>query len=245
MGAAGPKRLTVADVRRSYAADKRWEELSGELPALLLFRPLSFWVTPLFARAGFTPSGVTWLSLALSICLPLAAVFGGERAHWLVFGAGFACQVLDCVDGNLARATGRSSAYGQMLDLVIGQLYWILVFVSVGILAEQRGGGLFGDYALEIATALPLLVLLNRLSRNHAEQHFARAQPHAVPPAGPLGLKRLALIALSGLENLYIFGIAAAGALGGMDWLLLAMAVYVCGVFAYVELDLLRDLAAR
>lgn len=245
MGGRGPQRLTVAEVRRSYGAGKRWEELSGELPALLLFRPLSFWVTPLFARAGFTPSGVTWLSGALSLCMPLAALEGGARAHWLVFGAGFACQILDCVDGNLARATGRSSAYGQMLDLVIGQLYWILVFVSVGLLAEQRGGGLFGPWALEVATALPLLVLLNRLSRDHAERHFGRAQPHARPPAGRLGPERWLLIALSGLENLYIFGIAAAGALGGMDWLLLAMSVYVCGVFVYVELELLRDLAAR
>jgi hypothetical protein len=30
-----------------------------------------------------------------------------------------------------------------------------------------------------------------------------------------------------------------------MDWLLLAIAVYVVGVFVYVELGLLRDLAAR
>jgi hypothetical protein len=196
---AGAKRLTVADVRRSYGDDKRWEELSGELPALLIFRPLSFYVTPLFARASFSPSAVTWLSFALALAMPVAACRGGAQAHWLVFALGFAYQVLDCVDGNLARAMGRSSGYGQLLELVTGQLYWIFVFVSLGALLEARGGGMFGGAAFEVALALPLCVLLNRLSRNHAEYHFGRREPHAAPPSGALSPARWLLIALAGL----------------------------------------------
>jgi phosphatidylglycerophosphate synthase len=245
LSGAGAKRLSVAGVRRSYGADKRWEELSGELPALLIFRPISFYLTPLFARAGFSPSGVTWLSLAFALALPLAAWRGGAQAHWLVFALGFAYQVLDCVDGNLARATGRSSAYGELLELVTGQLYWIAVFVSLGLLCEARGGGMFGSAAFEVTLALPLVVLLNRLSRNHAEYHFGRAEPHAAQPQGALSPARWLLIALAGLENLYIFGIALTGSFGGMDWLLFAIAVYVVGVFVYVELGLLRDLGSR
>ncbi len=243
--ARGQRPIRVAEVRDSYGADKRWEEFSGELPALLLFRPLSFLVTPLFARAGFSPSGVSWLSGALSLALPCAAVLGGAQAHWLVFAAGFGCQLLDCVDGNLARVTQRTSARGQLLDLVLGQLYWILVLLSLGLLVERRGGGVFGGFALEVALALPWLVLLSRISRNYAELHFGRAQPHALRPSGPLGFRRAALVALGGLENLYIFGIALAGALGGLDWLLLGIAVYTLAVFLYVEQDLLRGLAAR
>jgi phosphatidylglycerophosphate synthase len=241
----GPDAESVEVVRRSYPAEKRWEELSGELPALLIFRPLSFLVTPLFLRAGLSANAVSCLGGALAVAMFAVAWRGGAHAHWAVFALGFAVQLLDCVDGNVARVRREVSARGQFLDLLVGQLYGILLLASLGLLVEQAGGGPLAAAGLEIALALALLVCVNRLTRNQAQLHFGYQQLSQGPPAGPLSLPTRLLIALAGLENLYIFAIAIGGALGALQAVLLGIAAYVVGAFLYVELELWRALRNR
>ena len=237
-----PSAHGVEAVRRSYPAEKRWQELSGELPALLVFRPLSFLVTPLFLRAGFSATAVTWLGGALAFAMLAAAWRGGPHAYWAVFALGFAVQLLDCVDGNVARVKRETSARGQFLDLLVGTLYGILLLASLGLLVEHTGEGRFASHGLEIALGLALLVLLNRLTRECAQLHLGWRQLTQERPAGPLPLSTKLVIALAGLENLYVFAIAIGGALGALDRVLLGIAVYVVGVFLYVELELFRGL---
>jgi phosphatidylglycerophosphate synthase len=238
----GPDAPGVEAVRRSYPAEKRWEELSGELPALLLFRPLSFLVTPLFLRAGFSPAAVTWLGAALSLAMLAVAWRGGSLAWLGVFALGFAVQLLDCVDGNVARVLGQTSDRGRLLDLLMGTLYGILLLASLGLLVEDAGTGPLAGAGLEIGLALALLVCVNRLTRNYAQLHFGWQQLDQGRPPGPLPAKTRVVIALAGLENLYVFAIAIGGAMGALDRVLLGIAAYVVGVFLYVEWELLRGL---
>jgi phosphatidylglycerophosphate synthase len=235
----------VAQVRRSYPPGKRWEELSGELPALLIFRPLSFWVTPLFLRAGWSANAVSALGGALALAMFAAAWRGGSHAYWAVFALGFAVQLLDCVDGNVARVRGEASARGQLLDLLVGQLYGSLLLASLGLLVERAGAGPLAAAGFELGLVLALLVCVNRLTRSHAQLHFGYRQLAQGRPAGPLPLRSRIAIALGGLENLYVFAIALGGALGALDGVLLGIAAYVVGVFAWVELELWRDLRGK
>lgn len=235
---------TVSEVRSSFHAQKRWEEFSGELPALLVFRPISFRVTPWFLHAGWSAAGVTLLSGAVALAMFAVAWLGGDLAYLFVAAMGCIVQILDCVDGNIARVTGTVSHAGQFLDLLVGQLYWALLFVSIGLLVEHSGGGLFGDFALEVALALPILVLLHRVTRNYAQLHFSRKQLMDEPPEQPLKWTSLVLVGLAGLENLYVFGVLIGGLLGALDLVLLGIALYVVGVFLYVEIELYLDLRA-
>jgi phosphatidylglycerophosphate synthase len=237
-----PGAESVEAVRRSYPADKRWEELSGELPALLLFRPLSFLVTPIFLRAGLSANAVSCLAGALAVAMFAAAWRGGAHAHWAVFALGCGVQLLDCVDGNVARVRREVSARGQLLDLLVGQLYGVLLLASLGLLVERSGSGPLAAAGLEIALALALLVCVNRLTRNYAQLHFGYQQLAQAQPRGPLPRSTRLLIALAGLENLYVFAIAIGGALGALEAVLLGIGAYVVGVFLYVELELWRAL---
>ncbi len=239
-----PRTYTASEVKSSFHSQKRWEEFSGELPALLIFRPISFWMTPWFLRAGWSATRVTLLSGAFAIAMFTAAWLGGDHAYLLVALMGCVVQTLDCVDGNIARATGTVSHAGQFLDLLVGQVYWALLFISIGLLVERSGGGLFGDTALEVALALPILALLNRVTRNYAQLHFSRKQIMDEPPEKPLAWTSLVLIGLAGLENLYVFAVWIGGAFGALDLVLLGIAVYVVGVFLFVEIELYLDLRA-
>lgn len=246
-GNGGPpfaRRVTVAEVRRSYSESKRWEEWSGELPALLIFRPISFWVTPWFVRLGVSPVAVSLWSGVASLVMVAAASSGGPWAYAVVAAAGFVYQVLDCVDGNVARVTGRTSALGELLEVLIGQAYWALLFLSLGLLVEHAGGGVFGDRAVAISLGLAITVLLHRVTRNHVEHRFGKSFVEETPSRAPSPGQWL-LATLAGLENLYVFAIAIGGWLGALDRVLAAIAIYVVGVFGFVVWELVRDLSRR
>jgi len=66
------------------------------------------------ARVGLTPNHVTWLGFVL--CAANAAAFAAHR-NMLVFGLLVGLiELLDNVDGAVARVTGKSSKLGSYLD---------------------------------------------------------------------------------------------------------------------------------
>jgi CDP-diacylglycerol--glycerol-3-phosphate 3-phosphatidyltransferase len=76
----------------------------------LFWNRLGRWV----ARTGLTPNHVTWIGFAL--CAANAAAFVAHR-NMLVFGALVAIiELLDNVDGAVARVTGTSTRLGSYLD---------------------------------------------------------------------------------------------------------------------------------
>lgn len=93
--------------------------------ARVLVRPL--------AKTSVTPNQITVLRLLTG----LAAVFCfamADPVHWIHWGAGLflLSMLLDRADGELARLTGKYSAFGHKLDLVSDALINGLVFVGIG-----------------------------------------------------------------------------------------------------------------
>lgn len=98
-------------------------------------------VTKFAARIGLSPTGVTAISVAVAAAA--AALFAvGDRPLLLLGGVllylGF---VLDCVDGQLARYTGRFSAFGGWLDTIADRGKEYLVYAGLGIGVELSGHG--------------------------------------------------------------------------------------------------------
>lgn len=80
-----------------------------------VYRPVSAPLAALLARTRVTPTQVTYLSAALS--------FGGgaafaTRMYPLGAALTFLGSITDCIDGDLARETGRTSPSGSYLDHV-------------------------------------------------------------------------------------------------------------------------------
>jgi CDP-diacylglycerol--glycerol-3-phosphate 3-phosphatidyltransferase len=93
-----------------------------------LYRPLSRPLAARLARTPVTPIQVSWLSAAFAIA-------GGVAFAAEAFGAGVALvlvgQVTDCVDGDLARITGRTSRSGAYLDSVLDR--WTDAALIIGL----------------------------------------------------------------------------------------------------------------
>lgn len=131
-------------------------------------------LTRLLARLGITPNQITLLGLALSLVAAALASQGRFLAAGGVLAFGSA---LDMVDGMLARATGKASARGALLDSVADR-------VSEGAVLV----GLLWHYGSHPETPwwMPLLVGLALL--NGFLVSYVRARAEAVGAAGKAGL---------------------------------------------------------
>ncbi len=224
-------RYSLADVKRSYTPEKAWAEMQGELPAYLIYRPLSFYVTLPFLWLRVPILAVTLLSGVVAVVMVTLAWRGGTSAWLGVVGLGFAFHVLDCVDGNMARTTGRFSRLGALLDGTIDMVFWCLLFLSTGLLVGHQGGGIFGEGAVEFSLGLAILILINRQTRDNFTVQNADASYFRQEIPQHLGFGDRLMMVLVGLENVYIVAIAAGVLLGGLDWVLLGMGVYVVLIF--------------
>ncbi len=218
----------LAQARASYTAEKRADEGRTDLPARYLYRPLSFWITPFFLALGWSANAVTLLSLGLALLLPGLALLGGWRGAGAVVAACFVFQVLDCVDGNVARTTGRHTRVGGMLDGLSTMLFWAAYFIAVGVLAQGEPQGLFARHGRELGLGLALLLLVQRELEDTFDQYFServRWQP-SVPRAPKVDLAHWGRV----LEHGMGFGGLLVAAVAGHIGLFLALLATYQGV---------------
>lgn len=82
--------------------------------------------------AGWSPNAVTLIGLATAIggCVPF--IFGTDALAWIA--AAILWQIsfaLDCADGQLARATKRSSRYGGWLDVYCDHIRQSAIAIAI------------------------------------------------------------------------------------------------------------------
>jgi phosphatidylglycerophosphate synthase len=100
---------------------------------------------PLAVRSGISPNALTLFSLALTLVAALAMT--AEEAAMAVIAAflialGF---VVDCLDGQLARATSRTSDFGAYLDAMTDLAkVFLLLFASAVAVGEVNAAALAG-----------------------------------------------------------------------------------------------------
>lgn len=106
---------------------------------LHISRPLAFVFVRLFAKLGIHPNAVSILSMVIGVCSGLFFVHGSwyyEGVYGLVQNIigvlllWFA-YILDCVDGQLARYTGKCTRLGRILDGVASAFWYIPLYLLV------------------------------------------------------------------------------------------------------------------
>ena len=102
-----------------------------------LNRPLSWRLSLLFVRRGVSPNTVTAIAFATALVAAAAVALGRESAVALVLG-GLLVQlasVVDGCDGEVARATLRSSPAGAFLDSTLDRVADAAVLVALAVAA--------------------------------------------------------------------------------------------------------------
>lgn len=114
----------------AYRASLKPPELEERLD-LLVYRPLAFLIAWPLRRSSISPNQV---SVASALCGVAAGFLFWRATPGAALAAGvvyFAGNVLDCVDGQLARLQGSSSPIGYLVDGAADYVGTIAVFVGM------------------------------------------------------------------------------------------------------------------
>jgi CDP-diacylglycerol--glycerol-3-phosphate 3-phosphatidyltransferase len=163
-----------------------------------LYRPLSTRLASVLARTGVSPTTVSWVGAA--IALGGAALLA---AGYYVAGAvvTLASVIVDCVDGDLARATGRSSPVGAFLDSVLDR--WMDAALILGLTYSN-----LDDYAVVGGLALTASFVTS----------YTRARAQSLGVDCPEGIggrdSRILILVLAALTGLIWWGLVLVAVTG-------------------------------
>lgn len=154
--------------------------------------PYSKYVARWAARRGWTPNGVTTLSMAIGVLAALAFATGTRAG---LVGGAVLLQVAftaDCVDGQLARYTRTFSKLGAWLDSIFDRGKEYVVYAGLAVGASGFGEEVWGLAAL----ALLLQTVRHTLDFSYAAgQHSLIASAPRIPLEQPGEGRRVARLA--------------------------------------------------
>ncbi|MGH8506143.1 MAG: CDP-alcohol phosphatidyltransferase family protein [Stenotrophobium sp.] len=140
--------------------------------------PMTTWVSQrlgsvaaaLAFRVGLSPNAVTLCGLVSMLAAALVYALGGSAGAWVLAAVlwqlGFA---LDCADGQLARATGRGSAYGAWLDVACDHVRQSAIALAVLYVLLTAGLPIGLAYGAVFAMLSGMTVYLHTASFMKAE----------------------------------------------------------------------------
>jgi hypothetical protein len=124
-------------------------------------------LTRLALRLGWSPNAITLLSFAIGIAAAASFAVGDRWA--LVLGALLLqlSLIVDCVDGEVARATRRFSALGAWLDASTDRVKEFLAYAGLAYGAVKGGADIWW---------LAIVLIVLQTTRHMADYDFSRVQ---------------------------------------------------------------------
>lgn len=105
----------------------------------MLIREMSYPVTYLFIKTPITPNQVSFISLLCTVIGFVVMTIWHNNFIIKLIGIllFFIWNVLDCVDGNIARCKKQFSENGDLWDAAAGYAALFLMFISMGICSSE------------------------------------------------------------------------------------------------------------
>ncbi|MFG3342783.1 CDP-alcohol phosphatidyltransferase family protein [Glycomyces sp. NPDC048151] len=121
----------------------------------------------LSARLGWTPTPITWVSIALAVAA--AGIFATGWSWWYAAAAAlmYFSFVFDCVDGQLARYTQNFSSFGGWLDMMADRSKEFLIYAGLA------AGAVAGGASAPAAWGLAIAAMATQTVRHTADTWYA------------------------------------------------------------------------
>lgn len=160
-------RAVTASVDDARIAQLQSNRVDDGFYSTFVVRKASKPLTRLALRLGWSPNAITLLSFAIGIAAAASFAVGSRGA--LVLGALLLqlSLIVDCVDGEVARATRRFSALGAWLDASTDRVKEFLAYAGLAIGAGRLGVDIWW---------LAVVLIVLQTTRHMSDYDFSRIQ---------------------------------------------------------------------
>ena len=142
-------------------------------------RKASFLFTYLFINMGFSPNGVSVLSIVFVLASCICYGISTPVSIWSAVIMINFWLVLDCVDGNIARCRKVKTYYGEFVDDIGGYYTVAFIYIALGLCAYNIGGLLLNVANKWVLVAGGVACICDILARliNKDYENFSRNRP--------------------------------------------------------------------
>ena len=149
----------MGELNKEYEASLKSIETENFVDRIF-YRPIGFRIAKALRNTGVTPNMIT----VISIFVGAAAGFFFYKTDivYNIIGILFLimANILDCVDGQLARLTGIKSKIGRILDGFAGDIWFASIYIGFALrLSEQTG--CYWVFALAVMSGMSHLFQAN------------------------------------------------------------------------------------
>jgi archaetidylinositol phosphate synthase len=166
--------MTASTENAPVPADEEPRRAGREILLESAFRPVSNLFVPLLRRAHVPPPAVVVANAAVGLVAATVLVRGELLAAALLLQLK---TLLDNMDGQLARATGRVTLSGRYLDTLADLVVNAALFAALGYVTDQPLLALAGFLALTLVLAMDF----------NATELYREANGLATSPTAPSG----------------------------------------------------------
>ncbi|MDR2775611.1 MAG: CDP-alcohol phosphatidyltransferase family protein [Tannerella sp.] len=132
-----------------YTSNKEYEASLKSIetenyPDRWFYRPVGFHIAKKLRNTNITPNMITVISIFVGAAAGPLFYCNDRLLVLLGIISLIIANILDCVDGQLARLTGIKSEIGRILDGFAGDIWFTLIYVFLALdLKNEYGTGLF------------------------------------------------------------------------------------------------------
>lgn len=122
----------MGNIDKEYEASLKSIETENYIDRLF-YRPIGFRIAKMLRHTSITPNMVTILSIFVGAAA--GPLFYYDNIYYALAGilSLIIANILDCVDGQLARLTGIKSKIGRILDGLAGDIWFALIYVFLAL----------------------------------------------------------------------------------------------------------------
>ena len=139
----------MGEINSEYVASLKSIETENKIDRIF-YRPIGFQIARMLRGTGVTPNMITILSIFVGAAV--GYFFYPDNLVYNICGILLLvlANILDCVDGQLARLTGIKSAIGRILDGFAGDIWFACIYVAFAL----RLGNEFGHTSVFLVIAV-------------------------------------------------------------------------------------------
>ncbi len=140
-------------LKSEYKASLKSVE-AEEILDLIIFRPISFLVVKLIYNTNITPNQVSIAAMLFGIVSGIFYSFSTYEFFIIAALCFFICNMLDCVDGQLARLKKNGTKIGRIVDGFIDYISSFSIFFGIALALSILTGDIIYSWLLTLAAGI-------------------------------------------------------------------------------------------